>query len=41
MFSTLLGIGWLGDDIGGQEILGMLVIVVAGLIGSLNRRPAT
>lgn len=41
VFSTLLGIGWLGDDIGGQEILGMLVIVVAGLIGSLNRRPAT
>lgn len=37
VFSSLLGVWWLGDGISLQEALGMAVIIAAGIIGSLNR----
>lgn len=38
VFSTLLGVWWLGDQIGWQEIAGMAVIIAAGIIGSLVKK---
>lgn len=38
VFSTLLGIFWLGDDSSWHEITGMAVIVLAGVLGSFAKR---
>ena len=37
VFSTLLGIFWLGDSTSWHEIIGMLVIVCAGILGSFAK----
>ncbi len=37
VFSTLLGIFWLGDSTSWHEIIGMLVIVCAGVLGSFAK----
>lgn len=38
VFSTFVGVWMLGDEIGWQEMLGMVLIVASGLLSSMNPR---